>query len=322
MISFSENISFIEKVFGSGMLTSNKKNIDVKCPICDFKDGTSKKKLSIRISDHLNHCWVCNWTSRSLLPLLYKFFRSYVEEYKNDYVDSLEKIKEEDIKINNEQLFLPKDYKLLYGNVIDYKFGECLEYLKSRNVEMKDVLKFGLGCSNEIGFTDRIIFPSFDEKGQLNYYTKRTIKENVIPKYDNCDGRKHHERIFNEMRIDWKKPLLLVEGPFDLLKCTRNSTCLMGSNLNEKYKLFSKILEHKTDVILCLDSDVYDKTKKIANNLASYGIGIRYVALPKKDPGKCSKNELEEYIEKRSFEWNEYNFMNHSINKVRFRFKF
>jgi hypothetical protein len=62
MISFSENISFIEKVFGSGMLTSNKKNIDVKCPICDFKDGTSKKKLSIRISDHLNHCWVCNWT--------------------------------------------------------------------------------------------------------------------------------------------------------------------------------------------------------------------------------------------------------------------
>ena len=78
--------------------------------------------------------------------------------------------------------------------------------------------------------------------------------------------------IFNEINVNWKKELLLVEGPFDLMKCPKNATCLLGSSLTNDMKLFKKIVENKTTVYLALDSDVYYKTLKIANLLYSYDI--------------------------------------------------
>ena len=58
------------------------------------------------------------------------------------------------------------------------------------------------------------------------------------------------------LNIDWNRELSIVEGPLDLLKTNDNATCLLGSALNEDFKLFQKIVDNKTDI-------GNDKTKKL-----------------------------------------------------------
>ena len=83
------------------------------------------------------------------------------------------------------------------------------------------------------------------------------------------------EIIFNEINIDWSKELTLVEGPFDLFSCRQNATCLLGSTLNERHRLFSYIVRNRTPVVLALDKDAELKTQKIASLLSSYDIQVR-----------------------------------------------
>ena len=65
--------------------------------------------------------------------------------------------------------------------------------------------------------------------------------------------------IFNELNIKWDEELTIVEGPFDLTKSNFNTTCLLGSSLNESYELFKKIVKNKTPVLLGLDPDAMTK---------------------------------------------------------------
>ena len=59
----------------------------------------------------------------------------------------------------------------------------------------------------------RVIIPSFDSEGFLNYFTARAIDESTR-KYVNPKV-KRTDIIFNELNVDWKKELVIVEGPFD-----------------------------------------------------------------------------------------------------------
>jgi len=81
--------------------------------------------------------------------------------------------------------------------------------------------------------------------------------------------------VFNELFIDWSSELTLVEGPFDLVKCNDNATCLLGSFLARDSLLFQKIIEHKTPVLLALDPDAKIKTIKIARSLLEYDVPVR-----------------------------------------------
>ena len=131
------------------------------------------------------------------------------------------------------------------------------------------------GFSNSSDFERYLILPSYDANGVLNYYTSRKIDANTHDafKYKNASIPKS-KIIFNEINIDWNIPLTLVEGPLDLIKCNDNSTCLLGSSLTEDMLLFQKIAHNKTPVKLALDSDIYNKTLKIASLLHSYDISV------------------------------------------------
>ena len=40
--------------------------------------------------------------------------------------------------------------------------------------------------------------------------------------------------------------MTLVEGPFDMVKCDDNATCLLGSHLPVNSLLFQKLIQNKT----------------------------------------------------------------------------
>ena len=66
-------------------------------------------------------------------------------------------------------------------------------------------------------------------------------------------------------------------------------------------KLFSKIVENKTPVALALDSDVYNKTLKIAKLLSEYDIDVNIVdTRGAEDVGDMSLEQFEELLDNAS----------------------
>jgi DNA primase len=294
--SVSDSIKFYESVFGKGRISSNGINFDVRCPVCAPADAT-KKKLSIRTDTSANHCWVCGWKSRTIIPLIKKYgSESHFSEFKELFGISgsdfhlITGEKEETQKVE-----LPKDFRLLpLANESDPDVKAAWRYVYSRGLSDKDAWYFKLGVSEEPRWKRRIIMPSFDSCGNLNYFVARAIDKDKKPKYDNPDVDKN-PIVFNEINIDWTKRLTLVEGAFDLVKCPENSTALLGSDLDERHEIFNKILLHNTPVALSLDGDMWDKkTPRIVKKLMEYNVDTVVVDVrPWGDPGSMSKSEFE-----------------------------
>ena len=297
VLSLTDKVNFYESLFGRGRLSGNGRNFDVRCPICNPSDP-SKKKLAIRTTDDANHCWTCGWKARSLLPLIKKYgSNSQLATYKEltgiGKSDLVTAVEEEKKKIE-----LPIDFcMLVLADRSDPDVKAAWRYIESRGLCENDAWYFKFCVSNEHRWKRRIIMPSFDVDGKLNYFAARAIDDTRKPKYDNPDVDKN-PIIFNEINVDWSKRLVLVEGPFDLVKCPENSTTLLGSDLDERHELFNKILMNNTPVALALDGDMWHKkTPKIVKKLQEYNIDVLVVDVrPWGDPGNMSKSDVKDAV--------------------------
>jgi hypothetical protein len=303
LVSITDKIKFIESVFGAGKLARNGKNFDVRCPECASKDRV-KKKLAILLEDDRCHCWACGFKAHTLAPLIRKHgTRDKLAEYVERFMPLVERGKQGrwlDIdEPEPTKLALPKDFRLLVtASLRDPDVLAMRRYLldpipRGRGIAERDMWYFKLGYSNEARWLRRVLVPSFDAQGELNYFVGRAIDRFRKPKYDNPDANKL-PIIFNELNIDWTRELVICEGAFDLMKCPDNTVPLLGSDLNEQSALFNAIVAHGTPVVLALDSDMrVKKTPKIARKLAQYDVPVRVTRLPEKaDPGLLSKHQM------------------------------
>ena len=76
---------FIERCFGGYQITGtgNETNINVVCPICYEANNFNyqKKKLAIKLSTGILHCWVCGYKARSIYGLLRRYKPVQAEEF-------------------------------------------------------------------------------------------------------------------------------------------------------------------------------------------------------------------------------------------------
>ena len=286
-----EKISFVRSVFGKTRLMNDGVNAHVKCPACGSGD---KKKFVIRLDNDLCHCFVCGLKARNLAPILKKYFPKYHREYCEKFLGSDLVSSPDDVEKDLE-IRLPDDFALFVDpaiNLGDPDIRDVLTYLKQRGMTKRDMWYFKFGVSIYNGFRRRVIFPSYDAEGNLNFYTGRDIDGDRFPKYLNASVDKK-QMVFNELFIDWTEELTLVEGPFDLVKCNDNATCLLGSFLARDSLLFQKIIEHKTPILLALDPDAKTKTIKIARSLLEYDVPVRMLDHGEyEDVGAMSKKEF------------------------------
>lgn len=295
VFSLSDKIAFFEDVFGKGRISSNGINFDVRCPICAPSDPT-KKKLSIRTDDDRLHCWVCGFRARSLAPLLRKYgTQSQQAKYREMFggPDSSSGLVTGEVE-EQYRLELPGDFCLLpLASVTDPDVKAAWRYIIGRGLSERDAWYWKMGVSNDPKWRRRIIMPSFDAAGKLNYFVARAIDKDRKPKYDNPPVD-HREVIFNEINIDWTKPLVLVEGPFDMTKCPDNTTALLGSDLSEQHQLFNKVLISEVPVYLAMDGDMWDtKMPRVYKKLVEYNVDVKVVDVrPWGDPGSMSKAEF------------------------------
>lgn len=293
--SLSDRVKFIQGVFGRGRLANNSKNMDVRCPVCAPKDR-AKLKLSIRIDDDRCHCWTCDFKAHTLLPLIRRFgsreqLIEYIERFMPEGTSTFAKQQRcTTIDLLSEKLVLPVGFQLLtMAGDRDPDVLAVKRYAQLRGLSDDDLWRFRIGVSPDPRWKRRLIVPSFDASGELNYFVGRAVDRWQRPKYDNPDVDKLPV-VFNEMNVDWSKQLVLCEGAFDMFSCGENVVPLLGSDLNVGSATFRNILLHNTPIALALDGDMWStKTPKLAKRLATYDVGVVIVdTRPFEDPGNAT----------------------------------
>ena len=281
MSSYSDKMSLVKRAFGGTEISRDKLNVAVRCPKCS-SPGSAKKKLVIKLDDGRFHCWVCGLKGRKVGKLFQLYSPSHVIEARKIFGSSRASIDfSRDEEPEEQKVEIPTGFQLLGTSLRakDPDIQETIRYVRSRGLSARDMWHYRLGTCTQGKFRRRVIVPSFDSEGQLNYYSGRTIDHDVKMKYMNAAVSKT-DIIFNEINVNWDKELILVEGPFDLMKCPENSTCLLGSHLSPSSILFKKIVKNQTPVALALDPDAIKKTHEIAKTLSEYGITVKILDVP------------------------------------------
>ena len=155
-------------------------------------------------------------------------------------------------------------------------------YAHTRGITDSELWRFRVGYSPEL--RSRMILPSFDENGTLNYWTARRCDSNPDWRYLNAKVPKT-QFVVGELDLDWSaEEIVLVEGPTDLIKCSLlNATCLLGSTLSENSELFRKLITYPERIVLALDGDARKKQDRIASMLMSYDKEVYWVPPPDGD---------------------------------------
>lgn len=296
MIQFRvEKIALLKLAFGKVHQSVDGINVACYCPKCAEDGHPHKLKLAVRLDDGRYHCWTCGRKGRSITQLFKRYASAHYER-SSQYFPVTKQRQQITSIIDAVDVEVPSGFQLLAQcvNSYDYTHRQAIAYLFKRGLSIDDMWRYRLGISDDLEFKSRIIVPSFDVTGKLNFYVSRAINDRMWPRYKNADAKKQ-QIIFNEIDIDWTRPLVLTEGPFDVFKTTDNATCLLGNNLTPHFILFDKLVENSTPVILALDANEIKKTNEIAKLLHSYDVPVSTMSIAGfKDVGQMSKTQFEE----------------------------
>lgn len=285
-----ELLSFISKLLGRGQVHRNNEHA-FNCPFCSHH----KKKLQINLETYKWHCWVCNERGRTLFQLLKrlaspKSLYTELDSILGDSVSYSFNTKEED---KEKKLFLPKEFLPLYSKLNTPIYKHAIRYIKARGVTNKDIIKYNIGFCEEGEYRNRIIIPSYDTDGSLNYFVGRDIFDSKL-KYKNPKVSK--DIIGFELFINWKLPIVLCEGVFDAMAIKRNAIPLFGKTIPNS--LAKKIVQNRVkNIYLCLDNDAQKDSMRISKQFMDNGIEVKNIRLPEgQDPSSIGFSNFLTYI--------------------------
>jgi len=288
-------VVLVESVIGKGRQTA-RNNMAFSCPFCHH----SKTKLEIQV--HTNekkenpwHCWVCGEKGKTLSSL---FKKIKAPSHKIAELNSLIKPgKKQENQIYN--LSLPKEFISLttipsLDKITQIEARHALKFLKQRNITENDIIKYNIGFCAEGNFAKRIVVPSYDENGILNFFSSRTYLSDDPQKYKNPAVDRNI--ITWEYYINWNTPIILVEGIFDALTIKRNVIPLLGKTISEA--LMKKIVGSQVQkVYIALDNDALKEAIKHCERLLSFGKEVYLVELGGKDANEIGFERFLENIE-------------------------
>ncbi len=247
-----------------------------------------KRKLQINTQTGKWHCWVSNVGGRNFFQLLKKV--SATKEQFDELVElvgenKFYKVKEEDKK---NIVKLPDDFKPLWNGNDGIVKRHALTYLYKRGITDEDIIKYNIGYCDSGLYSNRIIVPSYDSNGRLNFFVGRDFYSSKM-KYKNSPTSK--DIIGFEIFINLDEPIILSEGVFDAMAFKRNAIPLFGKTVPKS--LQKKIIEFGVKTLyLALDNDAMSDTIKITDMFLSEGIDVKIMVLKDKDPSELGFEKL------------------------------
>jgi DNA primase len=260
------------------------------CPFCNHH----KKKLQVNLDTQRWHCWVCDSKGRSIHSLLRKLNVDVrdLNKVKDVYGDEPEYDSKEEYVV---KLQLPKEFKQLYFKPkgINPSYNQAIHYLNKRGITKADIVKYNIGYCEDGLYSGRVIIPSYDDSGDLNYFVARSFYEDEPYKYKNPPISR--DVIVFENMINWNEPITLVEGVFDSFSVKRNVIPLLGKFLLSKLK--NKIMEKGVkDITIMLDSDAIEDSTKHTEWFQKNGIKVRNIIPTDKDAGEMGFQKVTELL--------------------------
>ena len=251
----------------------SRSQIAFDCPNCSYMRGVDhdgKGNLEINYDMGVYSCWSCSET-HDTKGRLYYLFKEYADKdvlqkfIKGKFKFNGEYNQTTDKEIQKDILKLPEEFYYLTGKQNNKLFAPAFNYLYNRGVNDEMIDKHKIGFCFDGLYQNRVIIPSYDINGDLNYFVSRSISPKTKKfKYLNPSIDKT-QIIFNEHLINWDKPVFLVEGAFDHIVLP-NSIPLLGKKMYDK--LFNEIyVRSKNFIIIVLDPDAVEDAKKIRNKL-------------------------------------------------------
>lgn len=246
----------------------SKGQISFDCPACaeekGLEKGDGKGNLEINYIKHVYKCWACGELYGTQGPLGKLFDKYSTKKQKKVY----ELIKPEELKkVDNDRkpkLRLPEGFtKFKDSNPRFIPHIEAYKYLSSRGITDEMIEKYNIGYTATGNFAYRVIIPSYNLEGGLNYFVARSFVPKKI-KYKNPTAEKD-QIIFNEGSIDWTKDVYLCEGVFDSF-FLNNPIVMLGKRLS---KLLFETLYYKAEanIIICTDEDAWADGLKLYHEL-------------------------------------------------------
>jgi len=255
------------------------------CPNCKHY----KRKLNINTNTGFYHCWVCNFSGKSFGTLLKKIGAP------KEYFDLLckHKIKIDLNKKSEIKLMLPDGFKPLYKPSDNIEYKHALSYCFKRGLSIYEIVRYNIGYCTSGEFRNRIIVPSYDAYGNLNFYCGRDFCDGRM-KYRLCESTK--DIVGFELFTDFSKPITLVEGVFDAFAVKYNVVPLFGKTLSNKLKM--KLLTNKPPrVNVLLDNDALNSSFRICEFLIQNNINTYLVRLDEKDPNEIGHKKTWKIID-------------------------
>jgi hypothetical protein len=275
-------IALVNSVLGTGKSTA-RGNYAYHCPFCNHH----KSKLEINFTENKKgenpwHCWACDRKGKKI----YQIFK-HIQVPSNTMAElrSIVKTEFNDKEVVvEEKVSLPKEFKsLLNVSKTDILGRHALTYLKSRNINEEDIIKYNIGYCETGRYAKMVIIPSYDENGNLNYFTGRSFEKEPSVKYRNPSVSR--DIIPFELFINWEIPFILCEGPFDAIAIKRNAIPLLGKNIQSN--LMKKIVMSSVEKIyIALDKDAQKQALSFCERLMNEGKEVYLVDMQDKDPSE------------------------------------
>jgi len=297
----------LDKALGeTGIATGQGEDVRYHCPFCHHH----KRKFEVNLDTTSPAfgrygCWVCKHqydsTGTKLLSLLDKIRSNpqHIQELKSllqskklakfDHIYDGES--KPDVIVNS----LPIEFFSLSKprNTPDYR--NALHYVQTkRGCSMGDIIRYNIGYCEKGEYRGKVIIPSYDEEGTLNFFTGRNFYESKYNRHKNPNWTK--DIIGFGLFVNWNLPIVLVEGAFDAVAVKRNVIPLFGKTISAE--LQRKILQEKvTDIYLALDADAIRDLIPIAEMFMGYGINTYIVKMSgDKDPNALGFNEFSKIL--------------------------
>ena len=286
-------ITALTNVLGSGVSLKGNE-LAFYCPFCNHH----KPKLQVNTETQKWHCWTCNSGGKKLTSLLRKLDvdRKTISIIREIYGDSNWTPQQEDAE-TKVFISLPKEFISLAEEPKGFnpEYKHAMHYLTQRGIGIKDIIKHNIGYCKEGLYGQRIIIPSYNSDGSLNYFVSRSYYPENKMKYKNPPISKNI--ICFESQVNWNEPIILCEGVFDAITIKRNAIPLLGKFPSKSLveKIFMSVV---SDIIISLDNDAITEALKAAEYFRKNGIQVKMMYLKDKDAADMGYEKFYEELKK------------------------
>ena len=279
-------LAFLHKILGP-YTTHGKGETYFVCPFCQHRSP----KLAINIHKHRWHCWHCNERGNSLVALCRRM------ELSRDQIAELQQLLlagdrdkyAQFDEYTSTELSLPTEFSPLWKPSSTLSYRQALSYILKRGISVPEIVRYNIGYCAAGSYAGRVIVPSYDAAGILNYFVARAFYGNTSLKYKNPPVSKN-VIIFDQL-INWDMPIVLCEGVFDAMAIKCNAIPILGKHLPPN--LLTRMIEKQVETVyVMLDADAQEHALELTQLFDQLGMNARNVVLAKKDAGESTLTEI------------------------------